>query len=116
MKHPGLHLCISTALVFQSGCNRNEVKHEKADPPAAVSRKVSESDLITVKLTPEAETRLGIRTDSVKREKVSRFREYAGDILRPLGNAGDASSTNGARSVFSLLPIMSQTDLIRVAE
>lgn len=50
-------------------------------PPATLSGKVREEDLLTVTLTPEAEARLGVVTDRVKRAKVERSAVYAAEVV-----------------------------------
>jgi multidrug efflux pump subunit AcrA (membrane-fusion protein) len=106
-------ICCGGCLLF-SGCKPSATTPAKSVAPAEISRKVSESDLITVKLTPEAERRLGIETAQVKKEKTNRVREYAGELLLPLGRSA-AASTNGSQSVFSLLPTITPADLVRIA-
>lgn len=110
-----LAVCFFGCFMF-SGCERKDAATAKAIPPATVSEKISEQDLINIKLTPEAEQRLGIRTARVRKQKIARFREYSGDLLLPLGQTSGDASTNASRSVFSLLPMMSPADLVRVAE
>jgi len=55
----------------------------KAAPPAKVENAVKESELATVKLTLQAETRLGVVTTPVTRETVAQTRTLAGEIVLP---------------------------------
>jgi RND family efflux transporter MFP subunit len=57
----------------------------KSDPPkpapAPVRNRVSEGELATVTLTPEAEQRLGIATAAVENQKAERRRTWGGEIV-----------------------------------
>jgi membrane fusion protein, heavy metal efflux system len=57
----------------------------KPAPPAKVSAPVKESDLNTIVLAPEAETRLGIATVAVERKAVPRAVSYGGEVMIPTG-------------------------------
>ena len=46
-----------------------------------------ESDLATITLTPEAETRLGITTVAAERRKVQQHRTFGGEIMIPSGKS-----------------------------
>ncbi len=50
---------------------------------AKVEHPVKEADLATIKLTPQAEQRLGIETVAVERRMVGRTRDYSGEIMLP---------------------------------
>jgi len=62
---------------------------KKAAPPAAkaatVTAPVKEAELTTIKLTPEAEKRLGITTAAVERKPIARTRVIGGEIAPPSG-------------------------------
>ena len=103
------------AILVPTGCNKQSAP-TKATSPAEVSKKITETELITIKLTGQAEQRLGIAVVEVKKEVRRRFREYAGNLLLPLGESPDGSTNNSSRSVFSLLPVMTPADFVRVAE
>lgn len=53
--------------------------------PAATTTKVSEDDLGTVKLTAEAEHRLGIEVATVIKRRVRRVRTFGGEVTVPVG-------------------------------
>lgn len=74
-----------TALVFLAACARKEPT--KAAPPATVTGKRPEAELARVKLTPEAEARLGLVAKPVERREISRGRTVAGDVLPSSGRS-----------------------------
>ena len=82
---------------------------EPKNPPAIV-KPAKEADLGTIILTPQAEQRLGVETAPVVKKKVGRVRVFGGDLIMP-----QTTATNG-QTIFSILPALSPTELIRVAE
>jgi len=96
-------------IVIVAGCNRPSASEAKAPPPAHV-KTVKEESLSTLTLTPEAEQRLGIEVAPVEKRRMQRTRTLPGEVILPL------AGTNGVQSVYSLLPGMTPTELIRVAE
>lgn len=50
---------------------------------AKVEHPVKEADLATIKLTPQAEQRLGIETSAVERRLIGRTRSYSGEVVIP---------------------------------
>ncbi len=99
----------------------------KTPAPAKVESPPKESDLSTIKLTPEAEKRLGISLVAVERKPVARTSTYGGDVIIPPGRLinvtspfmgtlkdprGSAGSIPGrhvkeGQAVFVLVPILS---------
>lgn len=80
--------CLAGALLIVSvltACHNAPKAAEatKAAPPAKVENAVKESELATVKLSPQAETRLGVVTAPVTREAVAQTRTLAGEIVLP---------------------------------
>jgi membrane fusion protein, heavy metal efflux system len=72
------------ALVVLSGCAKPQAaESHQSSPPAKVENAVKEPDLATIKLSPQAEMRLGIATAAVAIEKVAQTREFAGEITLP---------------------------------
>jgi len=61
-------------------------------PPAKVTGTPKESELGTVKLTSEAEGRLGIQTVAATRKSVPRAVSYGGEVLVPTGRMISVSS------------------------
>jgi len=59
----------------------------KSPPPAAVANPVTEAQLTSITLTPEAVTRLGIQTVTTAIETVTRTRSIGGEIMAPPGGA-----------------------------
>ncbi len=78
---------LGAALLFLSlsACARSST--EKAEEPARVSGHVAEADLITVTLSPEAETRLGIETVLAARQLVAQTRLLGGEVIAPASGA-----------------------------
>lgn len=74
-------LILLTAIA--SACSTPHAESQKSEPPAKVENAVKEGELATVKLTAEAESRLGIRTAPVELTEVSRSRTYAGEVVLP---------------------------------
>ncbi|MEP7342004.1 MAG: efflux RND transporter periplasmic adaptor subunit, partial [Acidobacteriota bacterium] len=72
------------ALIILSGCAKQQAAEtRKAAPPAKVENAVKESELATIKLTPQAESRLGITTAPVGVERVAQTRAFAGEVVLP---------------------------------
>lgn len=99
-----------------AGCKpgRTETK-ASSTPPAKV---ITENDLASIVLTPQAEQRLGIATAPVLMQRVGRTRTLGGELLLPLGRAAESSnaSPSSSKSIYSLLPAMTPAELIRVAQ
>lgn len=93
----------------------------RGDAPAAVERPVQETDLANVRLTSKAEQRLGIATGMIDRRPLRRVRMFGGEVVAPpvaddhggrwVGDAGQRGQT-----IFSIVPALAPTELIRVAE
>jgi len=64
----------------------------KTPTPAKVDAPAKEADLATIKLTAEAETRLGIALAPVESKPVARTSTYGGDIIIPPGRLISVSS------------------------
>lgn len=84
----GLLVC-ALALSWLTGCAAPQAA-ETAKPappakvePAKVENAVKETELATVKLTLQAEARLGVVTAEVTREQVAQTRTLAGEIVLP---------------------------------
>ena len=83
-------LWVLTAIIScasASGCDRPVTTAVKSPPPATVVQIAHEDQLNTIKLTPEAERRLGITTAPVEVRPVERLRSYGGEISLPTGAA-----------------------------
>ncbi|KAF0171380.1 MAG: RND family efflux transporter MFP subunit [Limisphaerales bacterium] len=103
----------------------------KAASPAHVGTLVKETDLNIIKLTPQAEKRLGIVTVAVERKSVPRTRSFGGDVMIRAGSALTvtapiAATVSGTlpqpgvqvkrgQALFQLLPILSPTERVNVA-
>src|SRR6187431_1131896 len=57
---------------------------EPANPPSKVENAVKEADLPLLKITPQAEQRLGVKTAKVELKKMPETRAYPGTVLIPL--------------------------------
>lgn len=87
--------------------------------PVHVDQIAHETDFNTIQLTPKAEQRLGIQTVAIERQMVTQTRLYGGELilpLRQLSAGGDQSPSKDTQSVFTILPLMTPADQIRVAE
>jgi RND family efflux transporter MFP subunit len=74
------------AFAASAGCDRKPTA--SAPPkPAAVTAPVKEAELTTVRLTEDAERRLGIVTVPAERRAVARTRVLGGEVLPPSGTA-----------------------------
>lgn len=67
------------------GCWNDTPGKPSGPAPADVVHRVSESDLTTIRLTAQAEQRLGIRTASVEVKEVARTRTLPGEVIVPHG-------------------------------
>ena len=89
-------LSVAGAFVLLTGCGAAPA--EKPIPPANVY--ADEKTLSTVELSPEAESRLGIKTVAVKLEAVRRQRILGGEVMVPPGQAIVVSAPlNGTLSI-----------------
>lgn len=63
-------------------------KTEKPEPPAKVEKVVlKEEEINVLKLTPEADQRLGIETAAVERRSIRQSRTYGGEVMVPFGQS-----------------------------
>jgi hypothetical protein len=110
-----ISLLVSVALVtggIAIGCKpAKKSANPVASPPAKV---ITENDLTTVLLSPQAEQRLGIVVAPVEKQNRTRRRNLGGELLVPLG--GSRASTNAESSFYAIAPVLSQTDLAHLAE
>lgn len=79
-----LILAVTTSLFWLSGCAKPKAaESHQSTPQAKVENAVKESDLAVIKLSPQAETRLGIITTPVAVEMIAQTRTFAGEITLP---------------------------------
>jgi multidrug efflux pump subunit AcrA (membrane-fusion protein) len=86
---------------------------------AQVKHLAQETTFNTIQLTPKAEERLGIKTVAIERRAVNQTRLYGGELILPLNQlaaGAKRSSSKDTQSVFTILPLMTPADQIRVAE
>ncbi|MGE0133184.1 MAG: efflux RND transporter periplasmic adaptor subunit [Blastocatellales bacterium] len=77
-------IIIAASLACLFGCAKPQAaENQKASPPAKVENAVKESELATIKLSPQAEQRLGVTTAPVSIEQVAQTRTLAGEITLP---------------------------------
>lgn len=81
-------------IAAMAGCERSSPSAAK-QPPATVATIAQEDQLNTIRLTPEAEQRLGIVTAPVELRKMARMRTYGAEITLPTGAAIIVSSPVG---------------------
>ncbi|MCI0390885.1 MAG: efflux RND transporter periplasmic adaptor subunit [Acidobacteria bacterium] len=73
------------SLLSLSACYSPHAAQQKPPPPATVENAKKESDLTTIKLTPEAEKRLGISTTVIESRDVPRTLDLSGEVVIPQG-------------------------------
>ncbi len=78
-------LIVSSSCVI--GCKPPTATKSKAAAPAKVEMVPHESDLATITLTPEAESRLGITTVAAESRKVQQHRTFGGEVIVPSGKS-----------------------------
>lgn len=86
---------------------------------AQVEHIARETTFNTIQLTPKAEERLGITTVALERRTVNQTRLYGGELILPLNQLAAGAkrfSSKDTQSVFTILPLMTPADQIRVAE
>ncbi len=85
---PNLTLfCLSFILVIVSGCGSQSSTTAKPTAPAKVELVPHESELATITLTPEAESRLGISTVASELRRVQQHRTFGGEVIVPSGRS-----------------------------
>jgi len=82
-----IYVCFISVAIMLSGCTKKPSSKEKSQPPAKITNAVKETDLTTVTLTPEAETRLGIETAIVEIRSVEKNRTYGGEVVPVSGRS-----------------------------
>lgn len=94
--------CVLAALV---ACEQKPAAPAAAKP-ATVTAPVKEAELTTIKLTPDAEKRLGITTVTVEKRPVARSRNLGGDIVAPSGTAlAITAPTSGVLQAPNGMPV-----------
>jgi membrane fusion protein, heavy metal efflux system len=79
-----------------AGCSAPRAAENKAaPPPAKVENPVKEADLAAVKLSPQAEQRLGIAIATVETRMVAQTREYSGEVALPTDSTMIVSAPMG---------------------
>jgi len=129
-------LVLIVLLVAIHGCDKTTTSEEKPPPPAEVRNAVKETDLTTITLTSEAESRLGIGTASVERRALPRYRTFGGEVVPVSGRAVTVSapmsgtllapengsvvrageSVSRGQPIYRLLLALPQQDLLSVQE
>jgi RND family efflux transporter MFP subunit len=90
-KKGGTVALLALTVLGPSGCG-NDPGVAKAAPPATVTLGVKESELSTITLSPEAETRLGIVVHPVAEEPMRETKLLGGDVVVPPGDAVDITA------------------------
>ncbi len=119
------------AAAFLSACAKKE---EKKSVPAVVENVVKETELTTIRLTPKAETRIGIRTATVGEQYVNGTRTFSGEIVSVPGKtvtltapmAGTLTAAGGSlaagqnvgkgQTLYRLLILPSERDVVSAPE
>ncbi|MGC4007455.1 MAG: hypothetical protein QM811_31765 [Pirellulales bacterium] len=79
-------VCACIGAWWAYGPKTADGKSQAPTPPAAL-KKVNEADLGAIRLTEDAEQRLGVRTQPIERKSVGRTRTYGGEAMIPVGRA-----------------------------
>lgn len=87
MRSLKLALLLPTLLIlcWFTGCSSSAAESAKQPPPATVENARKETDLATIKLTPQAEQRLGIVTTQIEMRDVPRTLNLSGEVVTPQG-------------------------------
>jgi RND family efflux transporter MFP subunit len=119
-------LAISLATVA-AGCQPGSSDAPKSGPPATIAHIAKEDDLNTIRLSPEAELRLGIELAAIEMRPLERVESYGGEVTlptgasiivsAPVGGTLQAPSAGGVpkagalvergQPIFMLLPLLS---------
>jgi len=86
------YLGLMAVLTSVWGCSKKTEPKQKPPPPAKVQNAVKETDLTTVTLTAEAESRLGIQTAVVEYRSVERIRTFGGEVVSVSGRSVTVSA------------------------
>lgn len=82
---------LSLCVVFSAGCRKAPAGTASA-PSAKVDNPIKESDLNVVRLTPEAEARIGIKVAAVEERNVAGTKVVAGEVVVPAGMSFDVTA------------------------
>ena len=93
------------AVIVSNGCSPQASTKAKPTSPAKVEMVPHESDLATITLTKEAESRLGISTVASELRRVQQHRTFGGEVIIPSGRsimiaapmAGVVSASGGSK-------------------
>lgn len=94
--------------VLAAGCRDVPAGPAQA-PPAKVENPVKESDLNVVKLTPEAEARIGIKVAAVEERNVAGTKVVAGEVIVPAGMSFDVTAPVAGTLVQGSRPVAGRT-------
>ena len=86
------YLGLMAVLASVWGCSKKTEPKQKPPPPAKVQNAVKETDLTTITLTAEAESRLGIQTAVVEYRSVERIRTFGGEVVSVSGRSVTVSA------------------------
>ena len=114
-----LLFCLGITCALASEVDSETTPKAESEGPVQVDQIVPETDFNTIRLTQEAEQRLGIQTVAIERQAVSQTRRYGGELILPLHQGspgGEQFPSKETQSVFTILPLMTPADQIRVAE
>ncbi len=75
---------LGISLVGFTACSKPQTAEtHKAAPPAKIENAVKETELATIKLSPQAEQRLGITVAQAAVQPVAEVRNFAGEVVLP---------------------------------
>jgi len=76
---------LMATLITVWGCSKKTGFRQKPPAPAKVQNAVKETDLTTITLTTEAESRLGIQTAIVEYRRIEKNRTFGGEVMSVSG-------------------------------
>jgi RND family efflux transporter MFP subunit len=80
-----IQLVLSVGLLIFVSCGKGTTETQKTSPPAKVENAIEESELSTVKLTEQAEQRLGVEILTAEKRSMPASLNIGGEIMAPPG-------------------------------
>lgn len=80
-----IQLVLLAGLLIFVSCGKGTTETQKTSPPAKVENAIEESELSTVKLTEQAEKRLGVEILTAEKRSMPASLNIGGEIMAPPG-------------------------------
>jgi len=84
--------------------------------PAKVENAVKETELATVTLTPQAEQRLGVKTEAIERKSMRVMRQFSGEVIMPMMASGENAPNFVTLSTATPAELFKLADLQALAD